>query len=191
MWITFITEAEPEAYLWNMSRFFTWQITRLNGNMCKAILLDSKKHTIILYYYSMFSHHKGGMVYILERITGSQERHICSIHASTPILSSIPSSTKPWKINVFRYFNITKNHLIPPKIPSNPYKIRFPSNSTENTIYNKEITLQNQLIYNSKITQNTSKINTFTQHKIYKQYNSIEVTFFTSKFHIKNLTSNY
>ena len=50
------------------------------------------------------------MVYILEQAFDCQERHICSIHASTPILSSIPSSTKPWKINVFRHFNITKNH---------------------------------------------------------------------------------
>ena len=32
----------------------SWTIT-----MCKALSLDSQKHTIILYYYSIFSYHKG------------------------------------------------------------------------------------------------------------------------------------
>ena len=34
------------------------------------------KDTVILYYYSMFLCHKGGVVYILGHATGSQERHI-------------------------------------------------------------------------------------------------------------------
>ena len=97
-----------------------------------------------------------------------------------------PLRQNPLKLSISPLFTPSKITTIPPKILSTHWKIRLLSNSTENTIYNKEITLQNQLIYNSKITQNTSKINTFTQHKIYKQYNSIEVIFFiikiTSKF---------
>ena len=53
----------------------SWTIT-----MCKVLLLDSYKYTIILYYYSIFSYHKGGVVYILEQAAGCQERHISSIH---------------------------------------------------------------------------------------------------------------
>ena len=80
------------------------------------------------------------MVYILEQITGSQERHICSIHASTPILSSIPSSTKPWKINVFRHSHNTKNHQKHLQNPSNPYKIRLQSNLIKNhKIFSKNL----------------------------------------------------
>lgn len=74
------------------------------------------------------------------------------------------------------------------KTPLSPYKIRLKSNSTENTIYNNEITHQKPSIHISSITQNTSKINTFTQHKIHKQYHSIEVIIFYHQIHIK-LTS--
>ena len=42
------------SILENMSRIFTWQITSLDRNMCKALLLNSKKDTMILYYYSVF-----------------------------------------------------------------------------------------------------------------------------------------
>ena len=37
---------------------------------------DQSKHNIILYYYSIFLSHDGGVVYILGQTTGSQERHI-------------------------------------------------------------------------------------------------------------------
>ena len=105
---------------------------------------------------------------------------------TTQNTTSIHTSTKPPFYVISPILTQSKITILTQKIPSTPWKIKLLSNSTENTIYNKEITLQNQLIYNSKITQNTSKINTFTQHKIYKQYNSIEVVFFiikiTSKF---------
>ena len=68
------------------------------------------------------------------------------------------------------------------KIPLNPYKIRLLSNSTENIIYNNEITHQKPSIHISSITQNTSKINTFPSHQIHKQYHSIEVIIFIIKF---------
>ena len=117
----------------------------------------------------------GGVVYILEQAAGSQERHISSIHKllvksafskhftqiqlKTPLRyplrqnlekSSISSLSTPSKITT-----------IPPKIPSNHWKISILSNLTENTIFNKEITHQKPSIYNSLITQNTSKSNTF------------------------------
>ena len=92
----------------------------------------------------------------------------------------------PLKSSIPPLFTSSKITTIPPKIPSNPYKIRFPSNSTENTIYNKEITLQNQLIYNSKITQTTSKINIFQPCQINKQHHSIEVIIFYNQTNIKN-----
>ena len=42
------------SILENMSRIFTWQFANQDGNTCKVLSLDSKKHTIILYYYSIF-----------------------------------------------------------------------------------------------------------------------------------------
>ena len=74
------------------------------------------------------------------------------------------------------------------KIPLSPYKIRLLSNSTENTIYNNEITHQKPSIHISSITQNTSKINTFQSYQIHKQHYSIEVIIFYHQIHIK-LTS--
>ena len=85
-------------------------------------------------------------------------------------------------------FTTPKITTIPPKTPLSPYKIRLKSNSTENIIFNKEITHQNTPIYNSSITKNTSKINTFQQHSIHKQHHSIEVIIFYHQIHIK-LTS--
>ena len=64
----------------------------------------------------------GGVVYILEQIFDCRKGHIWCFHASTPILSSIPSSTKPWKINVFRHFNIVKNHQKHFQNPLKPLK---------------------------------------------------------------------
>ena len=62
----------------------------------------------------------------------------------------------------FHYFSHhEKSPLFHSKIPSNPWKISILSNLTENTIFNKEITHQKPSIYNSLITQNTSKSNTF------------------------------
>ena len=58
-------------------------------------------------------------------------------------------------------FTPSKITTIPPKTPLSPYKIRLQSNSTKNHIFNKEITHQKTSIYNSLITQNTNKSNTF------------------------------
>ena len=69
-----------------------------------------KKYTVILYYYNIFFRAKGGVVYILEQVFDCRKGHISSIHTSTTILSSIPSSVKPWKINIFTIFYIAKNH---------------------------------------------------------------------------------
>ena len=74
------------------------------------------------------------------------------------------------------------------KTPLSPYKIRLQSNSTENIIFNKEITHQKPSIHISSITQNTSKINTFQSYQIHKQHYSIEVIIFYHQIHIK-LTS--
>ena len=94
------------------------------------------------------------------------------------------------KSSISPLFTSPKITTITPKILSNPYKLRLLSNSTENTIYNKEITLQNQLIYNSPTTQNTSKINTFQQYQVYKQHHFIEVINFIIKF-ILNLHQEF
>ena len=88
------------------------------------------------------------------------------------------------------FFTPSKITTIPPKIPSNPWKISISSNSTENTIFNKEITHQNQSIYSSPTTQNTSKINTFQQYQVYKQHHFIEVINFIIKF-ILNLHQEF
>ena len=51
----------------------------------------------------------------------------------------------PLKSSISPLFTPSKIANIPPKIPSNPYKSSTFSNSTENTIFNKEITHQNHL----------------------------------------------
>ena len=59
-----------------------------------------------------------------------------------------------------------KSPVSHPKIPSNPYKLRLQSNSTENPIFNNKKHFTNHIKSNLKISSNTSKINTFTlQHK--------------------------
>ena len=93
---------------------------------------------------------------------------------------------KTLKNQRFHHFLYCQKSLkIASKYLSNLYKIRLQSNSTENRIYNKEITPLNKLIYKSKIPQNISKINTFTQHKIHKQHHSIEVIIFYHQIYIK------
>ena len=90
--------------------FYIYRITRWINARCKAFLLDVIKryhNTVLLWCIFM---PVGGVVYILGQATGSQERHIWCSHTSTPILSSVPSSTKPWKINIFTIFYIAKNH---------------------------------------------------------------------------------
>ena len=52
----------------------------------------------------------GGVVYILEQTTGSQERHISSIHTSTPIFEFGNEFDKTLKNQCFLHFNIVKNH---------------------------------------------------------------------------------
>ena len=131
---------------------------------CKALSLYSQKHIIILYYYSIFknvcshiSRAWRGYVYILEQMFDCQKGHIWCFHTLTPILSSIPSSTKPWKINVFRHFNITKNHHILPKNPLNPYKIRLQSNLIK--IFKKSIQIiQNRTLPPTPFHQQKSSI---------------------------------
>ena len=65
---------------------------------------------------------QGGVVYILEQMFDCRKGHIWCSHTSTPILSSIPSSSKACKINVFRTFNFTKNCKIAHQNPSQPLK---------------------------------------------------------------------
>ena len=149
----------------------------------------------------MFLCHKGGVVYILGRAAGCRKGHICSIHKllvkstfprhftqiqlKTPLRYPLRQNIE--KSSISPLFTSSKIIKITFKITSNPYKLRLLSNSTENRIHNKETTRQNSSIYISSIIQITSKINTFQPYQIYKQYHSIEVTFFTSKFYIKNL----
>ena len=78
-----------------------------------------------------------------------------------PFWVRYPLRANPLKSSISPLFTSSKITTIPPKILSKPYKIRLQSNSTENTIFNKEITHQKPSIYNSSIIQNTSKINTF------------------------------
>ena len=130
-----------------------------------------------------------GYVYIFRTFVRMVNRHIWCFHKPL-VKSAFPrhfTKTKPkTPLRHPLRQNIEKSSISPlttsskiatliPKIPSNPYKSILLSNSTENTIFNKEITHQNYSIYNSSIQQNTSKINTFTiQHKS-KFHSSIEV----------------
>ena len=93
-----------------------------------------------------------------------------------------PLRANPTKSSISPLFTSQKITTISPKIPSNPYKSILLSNSTENHIFNKETTHQKLSIYDSKITQITSKINTFSLYQIHKQYHSIEVIIFIIKF---------
>ena len=162
-----------------------------------------QKYTIILYYYNIFWERLFGMhpryVYIFRTSVRLQTRHISSIHKLL-VKSTFPRHftqiqlkkplryplrQNPLKSSISPLFTSSKITTIPPKILSTHWKIKLLSNSTKIPIYNKEITRQNTHIYNSSIQQNTSKINTFTQYKIYKQYNSIEVVFFIIKISSK------
>ena len=60
------------------------------------------------------------------------------------------SSTKRLFYAIYATFYTIKNNHSNTKIPSNPYKIRFLSNSTENHIFNKEITHLKLSIFISK-----------------------------------------
>ena len=147
-----------------------------NGSAIADQATNQSKDTIILYYYSMILSHDGSVVYIFEQVFDCQKGHISSIHTSITIFEF---GNEFDKMPILRHFHNFPHHQKTPlfhqKSSQRIEKIRLLSNSTENTIYNKEITLQNQLIYNSKITQNTSKINTSTlQHKS-KFHSSIEV----------------
>ena len=116
----------------------------------------------------------GGVVYILGHATGSQERHICSIHKPL-IKSAFPRHFTQIKPKIPLRYTLRQNaHFTPfspipttpktttyhSKIPSNPWKIKLLSNSTENTIFNNEIAHQKPSTYISSLIQNTSKINT-------------------------------
>ena len=103
-----------------------------NGSDIADQATNQSKHTIILYYYSMFSCHKGGVVYILGHATGSQERHICSIHKPL-IKSAFPrhfTKTKPK--TPLRYTLRQNAHFTPfPPLPTTPkittYHSKIPS----------------------------------------------------------------
>ena len=144
----------------------------------------------------------GGVVYILGHATGSQERHICSIHKPL-IKSTFPrhfTQTKPktplrYTLRQNAHFTpfspiptTPKITTIPPKTTSNPYKSILHSNSTKNHIFNNKISPNKPPKSNHKITQNISKINTFQPYQIHKQHYSIEVIFFIIKNHIKIFT---
>ena len=95
----------------NVSSVFTLQNSKLDHCKCKAFLLDTIKYTVILYYYNIFSCHAiGGVVYIFRTSVRLSERHIWCFHASTPILSSIPSSTKRPFYAIFATSHHIKNH---------------------------------------------------------------------------------
>ena len=114
-------------------------------------------------------------VYIFRTSVRLSERYICSTHkllvkstfpkcfTSNPPKQPLryPLRQSPLKSSISPFFTPSKITTISPKTPSNPYKIRFHSNSTENHIFNKEIIHKNTSIYNTSIQQNTSNINTF------------------------------
>ena len=88
----------------------------------------------------------------------------------------------PLKSSISSIFTPSKITLHYTKILSNPYKLRLQSNSAKNHTQSTKFHLTNHQKSNIKITQNTSKINTFQLHQTHKQYHSIEVIFFTIKF---------
>ena len=154
-----------------------------------------KKYTIILYYYSMFSDKDNrGYVYISKQVFGSENQGICSTYILWPKneLSKLKSLRYTLRANTLKssispLFTPSKITILTPKIPSNPYKSILPSNSTKNHTQCTKFNLTNYQNQSQKITQNTSKINTFQSHKIHKQYHSGEVVFFYIKISYQKL----
>ena len=104
--------------VFSLYKIASWIIS--NGSTIANQTTDQQKHTIILYYYSIFLCQDGGIVYILEQVFDCRKGHICSIHKPlvkstfprhfTSNTTSVPSSTKPTKIKHFITFNTIKNH---------------------------------------------------------------------------------
>ena len=66
---------------------------------------------------------QGGVVYILEQATGSQKRHISSIHTLIAIFEFGNDFDKTHQNQAFHHFlHHQKSPIFHPKIPSNPYK---------------------------------------------------------------------
>ena len=100
----------------------------------------------------------GGVVYILEQAAGSQERHIWCFHTSTPILSSIPSSTKPTKIKHFTTFYTIKNHHYSTlKSPQSLENKTFSRTQPKITYLIRKFHLTNHIKSNLKISQTPAK----------------------------------
>ena len=133
-------------------------------------------------------------VYIFRTNVRLQTRYICSIHKplvksafprhftsiQLKATTSIHTSTNPTKSSILQLFTTPKIAILTPKIPSNPYKIRLKSNSTQNHTQSTKFYLTNYQKSNLKITQNTSKTNTFQPYQIRKQHHYIEVIFLIS-----------
>ena len=122
-----------------------WYITSV-----KHFYLTHKKYAIILYYYSIFFSPRGGVVYILEQMFDCRKGHIWCSHASTPILSSIHTSSKPTKIKHFTTFHTIKKHHCSTKNPLNALKnkasieLNRKSHSINKISSNKPIKIQSQ-----------------------------------------------
>ena len=99
-----------------------------------------------------------GVVYILEQAAGNQERHIWCSHTSTPILSSIPTSTKPTKIKHFTTFYTIKNHHYSTlKSPQSLENKTFSRTQPKITYLIRKFHLTNNIKSNLKISQTPAK----------------------------------
>ena len=100
----------------------------------------------------------GGVVYILGQISGFRKGHICCSHTLTPILSSIPTSTKPTKIKHFTTFYTIKNHYYSTlKSPQSLENKTFSRTQPKITYLIRKFHLTNHIKSNLKISQTPAK----------------------------------
>ena len=98
------------------------------------------------------------MVYILEQVFDCLKGHICCSHTSTPILSSIPTSTKPTKIKHFTTFHTIKNHHYSTlKSPQSLENKTFSRTQPKITYLIRKFHLTNHIKSNLKISQTPVK----------------------------------
>ena len=159
------------------------------------------KYTVILYYYCMFSVTRGLCLHFKTSVRQRKPGYLFHPYIDLKIRNHIKNTQNhfdnhfdkpPTKSSISPIFTTPKITIIPPKYLSNPYKLRFQSNSAKNHTQSTKFHLTNHQKSNIKIIQNTSKINTFQLHQTHKQHCSIEVIFFYNqiriKTHIKNNT---
>ena len=103
-----ITFDNIEVELENVSSIFALQYIKLDYCKCKAFLLDTIKHNIILYYYSIFLCQQGAWFTFQNRQPEARNGISDVFTSKPPFSSSVMSSTKRPFYAIFTHSHHTK-----------------------------------------------------------------------------------